>query len=263
MSLPDRAALLDSLRSSDPGRQVAALGALDSPCFALDDELIDAVGSLLGANNKQLSRRAAGILARAVLDDCEHAAAFLAVALTSPSVLERWGAAFALAGADILDRTVGEAALDALALDDGDIRWAAAGIVRAVAQRDCEFMRRLQAVAASSSGAQRKMSIYCLRDLGHRDSELYCAALDADDVGTRHAALSALQSVGEATADTVAAVVHRLAVEPDPGVRRSVAIVLGRIMGTHTEAAAALSRAAAASDDEDFKRAAELVLRDR
>jgi hypothetical protein len=263
MTSQDRNALLDSLRSTDAGRQSRVLAGLAAADSDLDAELVDAVLPMLGVVDKQLSRRAAAVLSRAVCEHVEHARSQLLAALDSESALLRWGAAFALAEAGVFDAAVGEAALDALRLDDGDIRWAAAAIVRAVAEREPAFLLRLEEVAAGSSGEQRKMSIYCLRDLGRCDPALYVGALGAADVGTRHAALSALQACGEAGADTVDAVVARLAVETDIGVRRSLAIVLGRIMGPHAGAVKALRRAAASSEDADFRRAVESVLRDR
>ena len=255
--------MIDSLRSADAGRQSLALARLAAADSDLDGELVDTVLPFLGVVDKQLSRRAAAVLSRAVCEQHEHARAQLLGALDSESALARWGAAFALAEAGIFDTAVGEAALETLRLDDGDIRWAAAAIVRAVAEREPAFLLRLEEVSASSSGDQRKMSIYCLRDLGRRDPALYLGALGAADVGTRHAALSALKACGEAAAGTVDAVVARLAAETDAGVRRSLAVVLGRIMGPHAGAVNALRRAAASSEDADFRRAVELVLRDR
>jgi len=262
MPPPDASALIESLRSADGRICAQALVTLESLEHPLGDALLEAIAPLLGAPDKQLSRRAAGLLSRALLEGDARAGDLLRASLYGETLLERWGAAFALAAADIVDADVGAAALEALAVDDdGDIRWAAAGVVRKVAEREPVFLRRLESAAAEATGSQRKMCIYCLRDLGYRDTALYCAALGADDVGTRHAALSALQACGRAGDATISAVVNRLAVEDDPGVRRSLAIVLGRIMGENPDAAEALRRASADSDDADFKRAVALVLR--
>jgi HEAT repeat protein len=260
MEPADREALIDALASADFGRRTVALTSLEASEQDLDDELVGLLVALLGESNKQLSRRAAGLLSRAV--EGERARALVVGALDAPSPLQRWGAAFTLASAEMFSAEIGVAALDALALDDGDIRWAAAGIVRAVAERDGAFLGRLERTAEESSGDQRKMCLYCLRDLGHTDPRVYLAALDAADVGTRHAALSGLQACGEPEPATLDGVVARLAAESDPGVRRSLAIVLGRIGGSEERAVAALRAAAEGTDDADFRRAVELVLRE-
>jgi HEAT repeat protein len=261
MSSLEREALLDALRSHDSARMAQALTQLAADGTTLDEELVTVLVALLGVPDKQVSRRVAGALAGCVGD--ERLEPLLRGALKSDLALARWGAAFAIAGADVFDELVGEAALEALAIGDGDIRWAAAQIVRAVCEHEPEFVRRVEDAARAGRGEQRKMAIYCLRDLGHRDAGVYVAALAAEDAGTRHAALSALQACGVAENATIEAVLKRLEQEADAGVRRSIAVVLGRIMGAHTGAARALAQAADDSDDPDFKKAVGLVLRAR
>ncbi len=259
MASVDRHSLLEALVSTDRARLVEALSVLAAGDCPLDEELATASLAFLGAADKQLSRQAAGALSHAIGDT--RLEPLLQRALSDGPLLLRWGAAFSFGQAGIYDVSVGEAALDALAAEDGDIRWAAAGIVREVCAHEPEFIGQVETAAKSGDGEQRKMALYCLRDLGHRRPDVYVAALGAPTVGTRQAALSGLQAAGEADARTVDAVIQRLRVEDDAGVRRSIAIVLGRIMGDHVGASQALTAAAQSTEDRDFKRAVDLALR--
>ena len=151
--------------------------------------------------------------------------------------------------------------LETLGEDDGDLRWAAARIV--VRMRDePELVRMLAELAARGRGPQRKMALYCIRDLGapSTDAEgVAAAALGDPDVGVRLAALSTLPAVA---VDRVTASRRLLSLleDPDGGVRRAAAVALGEL-GTNSEEVVAALRAAAASEDASLKRAAERALR--
>src|SRR5947199_72684 len=116
--------------------------------------------------------------------------------------------------------------------------------------------------ARSFRGPQRKMALYCIRDLGapSTDAEgVAAAALGDPDVGVRLAALSTLPAVA---VDRVTASRRLLSLleDPDGGVRRAAAVALGEL-GTNSEEVVAALRAAAASEDASLKRAAERALR--
>jgi HEAT repeat protein len=159
-----------------------------------------------------------------------------------------------------VDADVARAALQSFAIEDGDIRWAAAEIVCAAARNDAGLESHLRLAGDGASFEQRKMALYCLRNIGFRDATLYLRSLDDEHAGVRHAALSGLLRCGDADAATIDRLVRLLANEVDAGVRRAVAVTLGRVMAGNPGALAALQETAALSDDPDLVRAIERSL---
>jgi hypothetical protein len=98
------------------------------------------------------------------------------VALGSPLARQRWGAAFALARLGDPPLETLPVVLETLGGDDGDLRWAAAEILRRVPER-ARVVEALEGLLRTGNGAQRKMSLYCLRDLGARAPEIEQSAL--------------------------------------------------------------------------------------
>ncbi|MGH7856283.1 MAG: HEAT repeat domain-containing protein, partial [Candidatus Binatia bacterium] len=122
----------------------------------------------------------------------------------------RWGAAFALAKIGPEPATLG-VLLETLGQSDGDMRWAAQGIVVALARRDPAVRDRLGALVATGTPPQRKMAMYCLRDLGEplpgiRDALI--GGLAHDDPEVRLAALSALSHLFAEDAASAVAVLE-------------------------------------------------------
>src|SRR5262249_57573606 len=110
--------------------------------------------------------------------------------------------------------------LEALGSDDGDVRWAAATIIRSLPVHP-DIVSELRALAHARSPLQRKMALYCLRDLSAQASGLddeLLAALSDDEPAVRLAALSALTVLAQDRRAAARAVVRRLA-DPHPAVR--------------------------------------------
>ncbi|TMA71029.1 MAG: hypothetical protein E6J69_00715 [Deltaproteobacteria bacterium] len=248
----------DRLRSPSVEDRVAAIAELGHGDAGTAE--LEALALCLGHDHKLVQRRAAE--AFAALDRRgTPVRAVLAAALRSTAARQRWGAAYALALLGAPPRDTLPVLLETLGEDDGDLRWAAARIV--VRMRDePELVRMLAELAARGRGPQRKMALYCIRDLGapSTDAEgVAAAALGDPDVGVRLAALSTLPAVA---VDRVTAS-HRLLSlleDPDGGVRRAAAVALGEL-GTGSEEVVAALHAAAASEDASLKRAAERALR--
>jgi len=148
--------------------------------------------------------------------------------------------------------------VEALGVDDGDIRWAAARALTS-APGDGVSMR-LRTVAAEGNAEQRKMAIYCLRDLGSRDTqaiELFRSALSDAAPGVRLAAMNALART-EPTRDS-ARRIARLIDDPDGGVRRAAVATVSRVGVDDPEVIEAL-RICAVSDDAILARGAAAAL---
>jgi HEAT repeat protein len=246
--------MLAALRGGDLEALRAALVALEAGETPVDAEICAALIELLGHPRKEMSRRAAGALALAAGDPACRVS--LEEALTDADERRRWSAAFALARAGVLDDAVVGAALESLGARDGDVRWAAAEIVCAAARERPEVAGAVAAVCGSQVPEQRKMALYCLRDLSAADPAPFIRALDDDDRSVRLAALAGLARYAALETDALARVLRCMRADADAGVRRAAAATAARIAAHDEFAAAALEEAASTSDDRDFVRAA-------
>lgn len=258
--------VVETLRAGDRRSIVEALAALEAGTFELDASTVVACVELLAGPAKEISRRAAGALTRAAAS--ERLRALVLDALDDADPRRRWGAAFALAAAGHRGERVLAAAVEALGLDDGDIRWAAAGIVRDAVRERPELLGAVRAAARSQPAVRRKMALYCMRDLGDvctaADTDgagLFVSALDDADRGVRMAALSALSSCPHAGVADVERVVACLESDRDVGLRRAAAAALGKLKAVGPSAVAALERVRDTCDDPDLVRAIALALR--
>jgi len=240
--------------SETAAERLARIGA----CARLDGDDLEFLFACLGADRKAVQRPAAEMLAAIAAGDAAVRGR-LGDALDAPEPLLRWGAVYALSrtGAPLPARALG-VLLDVFGLGDGDMRWAAAAIVVGLGGEGAP--PALVALAAEGNAAQRKMALYCLRDLVVRTPAALARVrerLEDGDVGVRLAAMAALARLA-APAAAAAALVARL-VDDDAGVRRTAAATLGRL-GVGGEAVVAGLRAAAAADDPVLARAARRAL---
>ena len=174
----------------------------------------------------------------------------------------RWAAAYALgqigAGAFAMDSA--DALCEAMADDDGDIRWAATNLMVQLGRDNLsEIGARLLELAAAGDRNARKMALYCIRDLELSGPELLAVlerAVHDSDVHVRLAALSVLSRIRDASGQAVRIMLECLKSDPDAGVRRAAASALGNIRSAGADAITALTSAAADLADESLARAA-------
>jgi HEAT repeat protein len=253
-----RAALCADLAGDDPAR-ARAFSALAGETRARRAELIDAelaraLVRALDHPHRTRQREAAESLLDLIPDALELEGA-LRAALGDRSARLRWGAAYVLGRAGRPPPEVWPAVAETLALDDGDQRWAAAELACRIVRATPELRAALRPGLAAASATERKMTLYCLRDLA--DPALGALArerLHDDDAGVRLAALAGLVRVAPSEENALA-VADRLAADPDAGVRRAAAAALARVGVDHGEVRAALE-AAARSADTSLARAA-------
>jgi len=249
----------ERLRAPDPEICRAAIAELAERGRATPEELA-ALTDCLGAGRKVVERPAAEAFATLAARGAPVEDVLLA-ALASPLPRRRWGAAFALSLAGDPPAATLPVLLETLGADDGDLRWAAAGIVVRLHERTA-LVESLRALVASGNAAQRKMALYCLRDLGVRSPDAEAAAIRAladPDEGVRLAAMAALARLA---LDRGAAAAHLVGVleTASERVRRAAAAALG-VLGERTPPVVAALEAAAASTDAALARAAGGALR--
>src|SRR5262249_22992361 len=204
---PDRDAKEGSPSADDLVAKVAALG---DPSKAVQRGAADALVAL----------DRSGVAVRPLLE----------AALVTANPRQRWGAAFALGQLGMATPPVVDILIGALADADGDLRWAAAGLVLRLLAPDVLVTRLLGAWTAAPA-AQRKMLLYCLRDAAEGTSRAERLALDAlRDVepSVRLAAMSALARCAR-DREQAAAATMALLEDPDAGVRRAAAASLGQL----------------------------------
>lgn len=271
-SLVDLTALVES---GDTAAISAALADLETREGVPDRATAAACLLLLPSPVKAICRRAAGILARAVNSGEVGVRASLFAALESEDPRERWGSCFALARGGVLGPEVLRAAVDTLAASDGDVRWAAAEVVRAAVRLEPQLLERIREAARDESAPahgraeRRKMAIYCLRDLRELapvfDAAVFVDALSDSDRGVRLAALSAIGVVArDGITDDRGGMVEALArcieSDGDIGVRRACAATLGKLRGCFERATEVLAKVEAATSDPDLLRAVRSAL---
>jgi HEAT repeat protein len=259
----DRAALLHRLAATDEDLLVA-LGELLEIDASERRELVDeatvatALVAALDRPHRTQQRRVADALL-ALLPGAPALRTALAVALATDSPRLRWGAAYVLGRAGSPPPEVWAAASEAMAIADGDQRWAAAELACLAVRTHPELRTALLAGLESGSATLRKMTLYCLRDLGDPEGgSLARARLRDGDAGVRLAALAALAHQAPSDANALA-ISERVTEDPDLGVRRAAAAVLGRVGVDHPIVRTTLEQAADNSDP-SLARAAKAAL---
>jgi hypothetical protein len=250
--------------------RVRALKALDSSNRTIDDAVLIRVLELAGpepeaggsgdstasaprtGTSKELQRRVAEVLSRACSNDAQRLR--VVAGLDDVCAERRWICAFALARAGYRNAGVLKVAIEALGQPDGDIRWAAAEILRAP-ETVADARPLIVSAASSESAMRRKMALYCMRDLNIAETTVVLDALGSPDSGVRLAALAALPKLAGRDPRATHEAVRCLREDEDAGVRRAAAAILGRLRGNVDVARSALEAEAATSTDAHFQRA--------
>ena len=243
-----------ALLDGTPESRIAAMAALVARAAPPSRDELEALRDCLGDQRKPVQRRAAEAFA-ALSARGVHVEYLLRNVLDVRDLRARWGAAYALS---LLQRLRFEALptlFEVMALDDGDLRWAASELIKQLAAADGERVVAALLLAARDPGPQRKMALYCLRDLGVAESsDIALAALTDPHLDTRLAAVALLAKVHRdpsSAARRIAALVD----DADPRMQRVAAATLGNLGVALPEVLAALDRAEASSDD-SLRRAA-------
>jgi HEAT repeat protein len=250
---------------ADPARQLDAIMLIvDDATLAISDAALEALARCLGAGRKAIERRAADAFVAIAARDA-RAATILHRVVEGADPRARWTAAYALArcgGGPLAARAI-DALFEALANDDGDVRWAAADLIVALARENrAAVVSRLFALAGGDTPVAQRMALYILRDL-NADSAAMLEAIErasrADSAHLRLAALAALAAVKDSE-NAIRIALERLEQDSEAGVRRAAAAALGAVANGSPRARAALTLAAS-SDDESLGRAARSALK--
>jgi HEAT repeat protein len=230
-----------------------------------DDSAAGVIDNLireLGDAHKTVQRRAIDELVAIAAGGDRFVTEKLRASVASADRRVRWAAAYALGqiGSTAFAMDSADALCEAMADDDGDIRWAATNLmVRLGYNNLAEIGARLLKLAATGDRNARKMALYCIRDLEIAGPELLAVVENSvhdPDVHVRLAALSVLSRLRDASGQAVRIMLECLKSDSDAGVRRAAASALGNIQNATADAMAALASAAADTGDESLARAA-------
>jgi HEAT repeat protein len=182
--------------------------------------------------------------------------------MSEPQVKNSWAIAYALAHLAEPSRDVTQRLLEGLGHPDPDIRWAIGLLLVQLANRDEEITRQLLRLCATGNALQRRMAIYCLRDLNLQDTasrEIFFFALRDPDPLVRIAATAGLRrktSMDSREKDKLLAVFLE---DPDSRVRSVAAVTLAQ-MGEPSERFLLALNRAESSENEQIRRAANAAL---
>ena len=264
---PDRLRLVADLAAGGESRrralEVIVHLAPEARSALIDDTLAGALVATLTASQRSQQRAAADTLATLV-ETVPPLVAALERALTVPEQRLRWGAAYTLGHSCARSAAIWPAVREAMALEDGDQRWAAAELACLLARDDPEVRHGIESAASAPDTTVRKMALYCLRDLAPPVRvELALGALADGDAGVRLAALALIVRVTgrEARRRSAARVAEMVESDPSPGVRRAAAAALGRLGVASPSVLEALARAES-NPDRSLARAAAAARRE-
>lgn len=170
----------------------------------------------------------------------------------------RWPVAYILASLPSPPRTAISILLDTLASEDPDIRWAIALLLIRLAKTDRHTRSRLLDLLGAGDPNQRRMSLYCLRDLNLRDAaslKAMQARLQDSDPLVRVAAILSLRTRSDTSEEGRELLFDRFSSDPDRRVRHAAALTLAHLGASSRKFLDALN-AALKSDDPQMRKAA-------
>jgi HEAT repeat protein len=190
--------------------------------------------------------------------------ALIPVALQQPAIIERlhgllnetpaekrWPIAYVLAHVSPLSTPCVDALKGALGLNDPDIRWAVALLlVRLAKKPEPAVAAHLIELLHSGSPTQRRMAVYCLRDIGAEESlrvALQHALADSDPL-VRVAAVTSLKAFPGIGGDVADQLLRLVAEDLDSRVRASAALALAHVGAPSKKILAALNDAIQSPD---------------
>lgn len=226
---------VDNLNDDEIARLIADLDHTDKPRIrAAVDALVP-----LAAQSAEI---------RALLDQRLH----------QPGHKTYWPAAYVLGQLSQPSRAAIQILLDALDHPAPDIRWAIALLIVRIAKGDGDLTKLLIDLCAGGTANQRRMAIYCLRDLALRDSasvSSFFAALEDSDPTVRVAAVIALKARSDVDAQGKDRLCEIYLRDVDPRARHAAAITLANLGAPTEEFLAALGENTT-SEDAQTKKAA-------
>lgn len=193
----------------------------------------------LGATDRSTQRLACTALAKRLAKHPELKEA-LRSTVREGTPVARFAAAFVLFGAERPTLRLLPALLDALELQDGDIRWQATQMLATLGRLQGEvFPVLIHEARNATSALRRRMALYTLRELAPEREETAAACADALDdpaAEVRRAALTCFGKLSGAGRDALDRVLGIATDHLDPRMQSLAAVALPNLLRAHPEA---------------------------
>ena len=142
---------------------------------------------------------------------------------------KRWPVAYTLGQLTEPSSSCLETLTVALGSEDPDIRWATLQLLIRLGKNDPRILTLVRNLINSENPIQRRMAVYCLRDLGVEDSSLQLRFLGDTDPLVRVAAVTALSKQAQLSSDVVSVLMRIKSDDTDSRVRSAARFVLEQL----------------------------------
>jgi HEAT repeat protein len=223
----------------------------------IHDKKIAALISALADSDKTKIRAAVDALVTLATDSADVRAA-LEQRLNGPHGKNHWTLAYVLGHLSQPSGAVVQTLLDALDHADPEIRWAIAVLLVRLGKSDAVIARRLLELCATGTPTERRMAVYCVRDLklGDRPSlESLLNALNDPEPLVRVAAVTSLKARADVDENGRRVLLDLFLHDRDVRVRNVAAITLAGL-GSPSEKFLGALHNATAGDNAQIKKAA-------
>ncbi len=142
---------------------------------------------------------------------------------------KRWPVAYTLGQLSQPSSSCLDTLMEALGSEDPDIRWATLQLLVRLGKKDKRIPPIVSDLLNSGSPTQRRMAVYCLRDLGLEDRSVQLQCLGDTDPLVRVAAVTALSKQSQLSEDVLSVLVRLNSNDTDSRVRNAAGFVLERL----------------------------------
>jgi len=182
--------------------------------------------------------------------------------LNDPRRQHHWPVAYILGHLPQPSGAVVRTLLDGLDHREPDIRWAIALLLVGMAKTEVGLVKLLIELCAAGTSNQKRMAVYCIRDLNLTDSLSLLTllkTLEDMDPSVRVAAATSLKTRGDIDASGKNSLLQVFSNDPEPKVRNATAMTLAQ-MGSPSEEFMRALRKASESENAQIKKAASAAL---
>ncbi len=141
----------------------------------------------------------------------------------------RWPVAYTLGQLSQPSSSCLDTLMEALGSEDPDIRWATLQLLIRLGKNDKRILPLVSDLLNSGSPTQRRMVVYCLRDLGLEDRPVQLQCLGDSDPLVRIAAVIALSKQSQLSEDVLSVLVRLNSNDTESRVRNAAGFALERL----------------------------------
>ncbi len=142
---------------------------------------------------------------------------------------KRWPLAYTLGQLSQPSSSCLDTLKEALGSEDPDIRWATLQLLIRLGKNDKRILPLISDLLNSGSPTQRRMAVYCLRDLGLEDRSVQLQCLGDTDPLVRVAVVAALSKQSRLSEEVLSVLVRLKSNDTDSRVRNAAGFALERL----------------------------------